>query len=359
MSDCPRSLVSYPLSAADTHARLDLDVLEDRTTPTVSAITGNFNGTAIPAGDVLWFSSVAKVSNVPASGTMLDVTNQTISFTAGGVSYSFHVPDTTVNLSPGTTDATAATDGAGDWLVNSPTNFPGNVFLSGEGVALPNGLPGGIKNVTWSGDFATTTPGVKVNWQWAAAAYTQFGATDASALGVKPSDAKTVAYPNSDHAGTPENFKGFVIGGGTGGGGSNWTGSYSATAAVTPDQVAQSAPASLSGYVTDQNGGSQFGVVVTLTGRNSQGQSVTLTTTTDMSGFYSFSGLLPGTYTVTEQPPMTEFGGTYTGTQSSAGQIDGSGAFGTNNGVTITGITLAAGDVGTQFDFSNSYMALG
>ena len=53
-----------------TRSRLALEPLEDRTTPTVSSITSNFNGTAIPAGDYLWFSSVAKVSglgNTPAA----------------------------------------------------------------------------------------------------------------------------------------------------------------------------------------------------------------------------------------------------------------------------------------------------
>jgi len=60
-------------------------------------------------------------------------------------------------------------------------------------------------------------------------AYTSFD-TDYNALGVKPvDDNKASQYQNSDHAGTPENFKMFVIGGATGGGGSNYTGSYSAT----------------------------------------------------------------------------------------------------------------------------------
>jgi hypothetical protein len=353
MLDCPRPRISPTQSAADARPQLDLNVLEDRTTPTVSAITGNFNGTAIPAGDTLWFSSVAKIQNMPASGTTLDVTNQTISFTAGGVSYSLHVPDSTITLAPGTTDTTLTTDGSGNWIVDSPTNFPGNVFLSGAELALPSGLPGGVKNVTWSADFTTTTPGVKVNWQWAAAAYTQFGATDAS-LNVKPTDGKTVADPNSDHAGTPEAFKQFVTGGATGGGGSNWTGSLSATVAVTPGPIVTQSPSSLSGFVVDQNGVGQV-VLVTLTGKTSQGQSVTLTTTTDMTGFYSFANLQPGTYTVTEQPPLTENFDTYSGTQSTAGQIDGFGNFGTANGVTIANVTLAAGDVGTQYDFINFY----
>jgi len=53
--------------------------------------------------------------------------------------------------------------------------------------------------------------------------------------GVKPvDDNQTSNYQNSDHAGTPESFKASVTGGATGGGGSNYTGSYSPTVSVTP-----------------------------------------------------------------------------------------------------------------------------
>jgi hypothetical protein len=98
----------------------------------------------------------------------------------------------------------------------------------------PATLPGGIHNVTWSGTISTATPGVKVNWQWAAAVYANFN-SDYNLLGVKPVDDKVQnPYPNADHAGTPENFKPYVIGGATGGGGSNYTGSLSGTAAVGP-----------------------------------------------------------------------------------------------------------------------------
>jgi len=41
-------------------------------------------------------------------------------------------------------------------------------------------------------------------------------------------------YHNSDHAGTPENFKASVTGGATGSGGANYTGGLSGTARVGP-----------------------------------------------------------------------------------------------------------------------------
>jgi hypothetical protein len=73
-----------------------------------------------------------------------------------------------------------------------------------------------------------------LNWQFAAAVYNSF-TTTYSSLGVKPVDSNTASqYKNSDHAGTPENDKTHVVGGAMGGGGSNYTGSYSATASVTP-----------------------------------------------------------------------------------------------------------------------------
>jgi hypothetical protein len=73
---------------------------------------------------------------------------------------------------------------------------------------------------------------VSVSWQWAAANYPAFNA-DPTLLGVKPvDDNKASQYKNSDHAGTPENYKQFVVGGGTGGGGSNYTGSLSSTGNV-------------------------------------------------------------------------------------------------------------------------------
>lgn len=47
----------------------------------------------------------------------------------------------------------------------------GNTFFSAFDYLVPVNLPGGIKNVTWSGTISTVTPRVKVNWQWEAAVY--------------------------------------------------------------------------------------------------------------------------------------------------------------------------------------------
>ncbi len=121
------------------------------------------------------------------------------------------------------------------WVTTVPSPpLAGNTFFSAFGYLVPANLPGGIKNVTWTGTISTATPVVSVLWQWAAAVYTNFN-SDYNLLGVKPVDANVQnPYLNSDHAGTPENFKSFVTGGARGGGGSNYTGSYSGTDRVGP-----------------------------------------------------------------------------------------------------------------------------
>jgi hypothetical protein len=115
------------------------------------------------------------------------------------------------------------------------SGLSGNQFLSAVAFQVPaGGLPGGIKNVDWSGRFYSATPGLDMQWQWGAAVYTSFN-TNYNALGVKPvDDNSTSIYHNSDHAGTPENYKSSVTGGATGGGGSNYTGSLSGTNSETP-----------------------------------------------------------------------------------------------------------------------------
>src|SRR5262245_547416 len=267
----------------DSRFRPSLLPLEDRTVPsTVSSITSSFNGTKIAAGNDIWFSSVAKVSGIGSNPVNLHVTDQTISFIANGTPYTVGVPDTELTLTPGATSA--STTYSGGWDTSAPASFSGNVFLGGAVFEAKGGLPGGIKNVTWTASFSSDAPGLSVSWKWAAGVYTKFS-TDYSSLKVKPvDDGRLSVYKNSDHAGTPEAYKAFVVGGARGGGGSNFTGSYSATKSVTPDQdvppPAASATASLSGYVyadmnynhvRDDLDGSLAGMTVILTGKDSKG----------------------------------------------------------------------------------------
>ncbi len=341
--------------------RPSVEVLENRLVPSaISAITSSFNGTGIPAGDFLWFSSVAKVQGVQSSPVAVHVTDQTITFTANATPYTLSVPDTNLTLTPGATSATTSFDtGSNAWDTSVPATFSGNVFLAGVSFQAVGGLPGGIKNVTWQGTFTTDTPGIKVNWQWAAAVYSRF-TTDATALGVKPVDDNRLSqYQNSDHAGTPELFKSFVLGGARGGGGSNFTGSYSATASVTPTVETPppppppppSPPGSLSGSVYfDANSDGAFdagdlglaGVEIDLQYTDAQGNRVSLATTTDANGAYSFTNLQPGTYSIVEMPPGSPY-------------LDGVDTLGSLGGIVgsdlFSQIYLQPGANGTNYNF--------
>jgi hypothetical protein len=203
-----------------------------------SAIASNFNGTAIAAGDYVWFNAVLKANGLSSSPTTIFVTHASITFTANGTTYQLTVPPSQITFSSSTTlattDFTTLSSEIGKplgWKTDLQfSGLAGSDFLGAVEFAVPaSGLPGGIKNVVWQLTFSSDAPGLTVNWQWAAAAYTSFD-TDYNDLGVKPvDDNKASQYKDSDHAGTPENFKADVVGGARGGGGSNFTGSYSGT----------------------------------------------------------------------------------------------------------------------------------
>jgi hypothetical protein len=212
----------------------------------------NFNGTQIifqstPGGSYVWFTSDGTVSGLPSAGATLHITDQSITIPATGSSpqYVVPVPDAYVTFSPSVTVATTTFNTSSNaWIIDLPTSaLAGNVFFGGVAFKVPvAGLPAGIQNVDWSGEFTTATPGLSVNWQWHAAAYSDF-TSDYNSIAPKPVDDNNASiYKNSDHAGTPEGtdsvsgkpWKNFVEGGGSGGGGGNYCGSGSSTIQFSP-----------------------------------------------------------------------------------------------------------------------------
>jgi hypothetical protein len=199
-----------------------------------SSISSNFNGTPIPGGDWLWFTAVMKVQGLGSAPVTIGFMGS-IQFTVNGTTYVVPVPSAVITFSPSVSVATTTFSG-GLWVTTLPlSHLAGNVMLDAFAVQVPAaGFPGGIQPVTWQGTFFSTVPGVTVQWQWAAAVYT-FLNPDYNQLGVKPVDDNQASiYQNSDHAGTPEFYGQYVTGGARGGGGSNFTGSESGTAAVVP-----------------------------------------------------------------------------------------------------------------------------
>jgi SdrD B-like protein len=221
--------VSLPTNSS-SDLSIDFGFVPQVCTPTNNP--SNFNGTPIAPGNTIWFNSIFKPKGVPASGGTVNFKSASIAITSGGNHYTVHVPNARITFSPAASSASTTYDvGTDTWITVVPVSYTGNIFLSGVGYVPPGGLPGGANPVTWSGQVTTNMSGFSMQWQWAAAVYTSFGAL--GSIGVKPIDGNTMnPYANSDHAGTPESFKAFVVGGARGGGGSNWTGSYSGT--VTP-----------------------------------------------------------------------------------------------------------------------------
>src|SRR5947208_1438982 len=118
--------------------RLNFEALEDRTVPsTVSSITGSFNGTAIPAGDAIWFDAAFTASGLPSTGSVtIHADNGAIDFTAGGTAYHVPVPNGVIVLTHGATTAAASFDPTdNDWDVSAPSGGTGDVFMGGA--ALP------------------------------------------------------------------------------------------------------------------------------------------------------------------------------------------------------------------------------
>lgn len=220
---------------------------------TSSSATSNFNGTSISSGNYVWFNSVLTLTGtIPSSSTTFTVffTSQTITVTpTSGPAITLTPPNAEVIYSPTASTATTAFTG-GEWVTTVPwsSQGTGNQFLSGYAYLVPATPQLSGSSVSWTGTFSATlssgTGSYNLNWQYGGAVYTSFS-TNYNSLGVKPIDANTgSAYLNSDHAGTPENYKSFVTGGAQGGGGSNYTGSYSSTgsACFTPTPPTTSVP---------------------------------------------------------------------------------------------------------------------
>jgi hypothetical protein len=161
------------------------------------------------------------------------------------------VPDAFITFDPSVKVATTTFDTVNNvWRMSfPPSGMAGNVFYGGAAFKVPvTGLPGGIKNVDWTGTFTSDTTGLTVGWQWHAANYSNF-TSDYNSIAPKPTDDnKASIYKTSDQAGTPEGpatgiaWKSFVVGGGSGGGGANYTGSGSSTISFPPCVCTNSNP---------------------------------------------------------------------------------------------------------------------
>lgn len=233
-----------------------------------SSILWNFNSTPIPAGSSIWFSAVLLPSGTPTSVATISPTYFMISLgqQSDGIPYQCHnfPPVNSISFFSAGEPQLTYFDASNSWQSSVPLGLGGNTFLAG--CTLPpctsgdtwdcvpaTGLPGGVP-ATWTMVF-TSTVNQPIVWRWGAAVYSSFAPCKEAeecqgfgALGIKgvdnsspslscvDSSSNCVTFSNSDPAGTPENYKTYLVSGGTGNGGSNYIGdvSYAPTATCTP-----------------------------------------------------------------------------------------------------------------------------
>jgi hypothetical protein len=203
-----------------------------------ASIPHNFNSSPISAGNYIWFTAVLTPANLGTARVTFTFTGQTITIPVTPAII-LNVPDATIVFDPAVNFCTTTFGPGGVSTTIAPSNplLGGWTLFSALVYQVPaGGLPGGIGRVEWRGTLGVDTPGAKVQgWKWAAAVYPNPNfSLDYNAIGVKPHDGNVQnPYPNGDLAGTPENFKTFVISGATGGGATNYVGGYSATKSFT------------------------------------------------------------------------------------------------------------------------------
>ena len=194
---------------------------------TTCSVYSSFNS-QMPNSGFVWCNS--HISANPGQQCTIHCQGATVTITGhSGRTYTYPVPDCDIIFSNNCTVASSTFDGT-KWKTILPTSGDDEIFLAG--CAIPcNADFANAHTVCWTGNFSCDKAGTSFNWQWGAACYNNTTAPQYGSIGVKACHQVPCGYNNNggDHAGTPENCKSYCVGGGTGGGGSNCTGSWSST----------------------------------------------------------------------------------------------------------------------------------
>ncbi|MGP8202136.1 MAG: hypothetical protein ACLQU4_21865, partial [Limisphaerales bacterium] len=206
-----------------------------------------------PGSGWLWFN--ANVSGNPGQNCTLYCQNASVTLNCwNGQSYTYPVPNGTIHFSSTCTQATNWFDGT-NWNTILPSFGDNQIFLAGCGIPWQPAFAG-CQNVCWTGVFSCDTPGLAFNWQWGAACYANNQPSYAS---MAPKACLQNPCPNgqyyntSDYAGTPENNKSYCVGGGTGLGGANYTGSWSGVDTTCTFSAGYLRPPVLNGVPANDN----------------------------------------------------------------------------------------------------------
>ena len=175
--------------------------------------------------DVVWINAhIGTPSGIPTNETTT-VQFTGVTFVLNGQTYplpdGFLIFDPSAPATPTTSfDATFKPNGR--WVTTlNPNDLSDEIFFDGQAILVDSNISGG-GSATISYTTKSTDNDLAFNWQWSAAVYTSWPGNN---------QAEILAYHQSLHAGTPLNpaVQQSLIQGPRGGGGSNYTGSWSGT----------------------------------------------------------------------------------------------------------------------------------
>jgi glucose/arabinose dehydrogenase len=216
------------------------------------SITSSFNSTSIPAGRYIWFNSSLNPGSLGTGTTPVTmlITNSVITFTANSVQYTLNVPNSRIRYDASVTSAsTQFINNA--WETVIPRSYSGYVFMGGLSYQVLTSLPGRISNIRWTAKVTIDRANTSITWRWGAAVYTSFAPH--SGLNIKPkSGSGQNPYNNNNNAGTPENYKSFVVSGAKGSGGTNYTGNFSSTSSATCTETTSQRASGIAALTTNQ-----------------------------------------------------------------------------------------------------------
>jgi hypothetical protein len=203
------------------------------TSEIISSTSWNQFNVPVSMAPVVWVHAQFKPTGVPTT-TTTTVQFTDVSFVLNGVSYP--MPNGTEIFDPAapSTSTTTFTGTPGTssamWTTTINPNFISDEnFFTGAAIPVdfdPNISGGGQATIQFT--TQTTDAGLSFAWQWSAAVYT-YWPSDWNAALIQPYHGRGLT--GSQHADTPDNtqIQKSLIQGPRGGGGSNFTGSWSAT----------------------------------------------------------------------------------------------------------------------------------
>jgi len=191
---------------------------------TISNTSWNsFNLPKSGSNPVVWVNGhIGTPSGIPNRKSTVLFTGGVFTLTNATGTTSYSVPDALLTFDPAASGTTTQfVNGRWETTVN-PGSLSDEIFFSGLAIPMTADVAAGAK-ATWSFTVLSQDPALSFPWQWSASAYTSWPADWNQAL-IRP-------YHDSHHAGTPLSsaVQTSLIQGPRGGGGSNFTGSWSAT----------------------------------------------------------------------------------------------------------------------------------